>query len=99
MDRMGRLITGQTETRWPLLTGPQHTRQHLLGNGSFPENSALLRRKQHFKVNPGLITRQAIEPRSPALQAEALTSEPRGKPVHSVTDFKRNPGGPSLYLS
>ena len=59
MDRMGRLITGQTETRWPLLTGPQHTRQHLLGNGSFPENSALLRRKQHFKVNPGLITSQS----------------------------------------
>ena len=59
MDRMGRVITGWTEMRWPLLRGPQCTCQHFLGNGSFPENSALLRRKQHFKVNPGLITSQA----------------------------------------
>ena len=33
--------------------------------------------------SPGDLPDPGIEPRSPALQADALTSEPRGKPFHS----------------
>ena len=34
---------------------------------------------------PGNLPNPGIEPRSPAFQADALTSEPRGKPGHSIS--------------
>ena len=34
--------------------------------------------------SPGDLPDPGIEPRSPALEADALTSEPPGKPIHKV---------------
>ena len=34
--------------------------------------------------SPGDLPKPGIEPRSPALQADALTSEPPGKPIYSL---------------
>ena len=40
--------------------------------------------------SPGDLPNPGIEPRSPALQADALSSEPPGKPFLKVTTFKCN---------
>ena len=37
-----------------------------------------------FEQTPGDLPDPGIEPRSPALQADALLSEPPGKPVHNM---------------
>ena len=39
--------------------------------------------------SPGDLPDPGIEPRSPALRADALTSEPPGKPSHTVSQGKR----------
>ena len=38
--------------------------------------------------SPGDLSNQGIEPRSPALQADALLSEPPGKPYYSAIRLK-----------
>ena len=39
--------------------------------------------------SPGDLPNPGIEPRSPAFQADALTSEPPGKPIFCPTSFQR----------
>ena len=38
------------------------------------------------------------EPRSPALQADSLLSEPPGKPFHNVCEYKNSNSIPSIYI-
>ena len=49
-------------------------------------------RQEYWNVlpfpSPGDLLDPGIEPRSPALQAEALTSEPPGKPVKHIRNIK-----------
>ena len=47
--------------------------------------------------SPGDLPNPGIEPRSPALQADALTSEPPGKPV-GVYSYSKNISIPSLSV-
>ena len=42
--------------------------------------------------SPGDLPDPGIEPRSPALQADALTSEPPGKPQYCSEEFKKLSG-------
>ena len=41
--------------------------------------------------SPGDLLDPGIEPRSPALQADTLASEPPGKPIHFLLLLKHNP--------
>ena len=43
-----------------------------------------------FVISPGDLPDPGMEPRSPALQADALTSEPSGKPIYSLVHIKLN---------
>ena len=47
--------------------------------------------------SPGDLPRPGIEPRSPALQADPLLSEPPGKPLLTVKDLLYSTGNSTQY--
>ena len=48
-------------------------------------------RPEYWSPSPGDLPNPGIKPRSPTLQADALTSEPSGKPLNTKIQSLRKP--------